>query len=79
MPVARPVPVLEAVEPVLLAPVLAEAPELPAAPVDVLQRQQVTSPLLPDLKQMLRSPKSAQTAFVLREILDTPLSRRRRT
>jgi hypothetical protein len=78
MPVARPVPVLEAVEPVLPAPVLAEAPELPAAPVDVLQREQATSLLLPDLKQMLRSPKSAQKAFVLREVLDAPLCRRRR-
>jgi hypothetical protein len=88
LPVARPVPVLEAVESVSSAPVmqsltqaaLPDLPDLPTAPVDMLKREQAAvSPLLLDLREILRSPKSAQMAFALREILDAPLCRRRRS
>jgi hypothetical protein len=89
VPVARAVvPVLEPVEAVSSAPVmqsltqaaLPDVPDLPTAPVDMLKRDvAAVSPLLLDIKEMLRSPKSAQLAFALREILDAPLCRRRRT
>jgi hypothetical protein len=88
VPAPRPtVPVLEVVETVSTAPVLQALtqnvlptmPEQPTAPVDMLEREEVAvSPLLLDIKQMLRSPKSAQLAFALREIFDAPLCRRRR-
>jgi hypothetical protein len=88
VPAPRPaVPVLDVVETVSIAPVLQALPQnvlptmpdQPAAPVDMLQREVLAvSPLLLDVKQMLNSPRSAQLAIVLREILDAPLSRRRR-
>jgi hypothetical protein len=59
---------------------LPDLPDLPTAPVDMLKREQAAvSPLLLDLREILRSPKSAQMAFALREILDAPLCRRRRS
>jgi hypothetical protein len=88
VPAPRPaVPVLEVVETISTAPVLQALtqnvlptmPEQPTAPVDMLEREEVAvSPLLLDVKQMLKSSKSAQLAIVLREIFDAPLCRRRR-
>ncbi len=84
---ARPVPVLEVAESVPAAPVmltlsqtaLPQMPEQPAAPIDLLKRDEGTvSPLLSNLRATLNNPQSAQLAFALGEIFGEPLSRRRR-
>ena len=67
VPVARPVAsaeVVEAAVPPLLAP-YAPRPEQP-------------SPIVQQARALLSKPQTAATAFVLREIFDRPLSRRRR-
>jgi hypothetical protein len=56
----------------LVVPTRVAAPPRPAAP-----RAQ-TSPALRHLAALLRSPQSAGTAIVLREVFDQPLCRRRR-
>jgi hypothetical protein len=88
-PVVRPpVPVLEmaglaATAPMMTAVVataLPVMPDQPDAPVDMLKRTEAaTAPLLLDLQEMLKEPKSAQLGFALREIFDAPLCRRRRS
>jgi hypothetical protein len=53
------------------------APTAEVAPATQAVRQPA-SPVVGQVRQMLRSPRSAAAAFVLREILDEPRCRRRR-
>jgi hypothetical protein len=59
------------------APSVATAPPAPAEVSRVAR--QPASPMLLQVRQLLRSPRSAAAGFVLREILDTPRCRRRRS
>jgi hypothetical protein len=57
----------------------ASAPPSPPAPAPVTtSRDQGPSPVLLQVARLLRGPQTAGTGFVLREILDRPLCRRRR-
>ena len=60
-------------------PPRAPAAALPAPVADVARVvPQPASPVLAQVRQLLRSPRSAAAAFVLREILGPPRCRRRR-
>jgi len=83
VPVARPVVVLAEPTPAQpvrpgestsVKPVELAAP--PPAPINT--QPKAPSPVLQQVARMLRSPQSAASAIVLREIFDQPLSRRRR-
>jgi hypothetical protein len=78
-PVPVPVEVLPDPEPAALAvPVTAEgtAPMRPVVPPPPPTAKREPSPIIKQVLGLLRAPQSAGTAFVLREILDAPLSRR---
>jgi hypothetical protein len=78
-----PVPVEVLPDPVRVAPAAPEVPvevvpfakTPPAAPARP-KVQQPTSPVVAQVLNLLRSPQSAGAAFVLREILGAPLSKR---
>jgi outer membrane biosynthesis protein TonB len=75
-PIPVVVPVADRPEPTSQpAPSPSPAPP-PAAPATVMQPQPA-SPALARLVGLLRSPQSAATAFVLREIIDEPKCKRR--
>jgi hypothetical protein len=79
MPVARPVEQPPAAEPILVAPATPEAP--PFAPLPVTPpttREARSSPIVKQVRALLSKPQTVGTAFVLREILDRPLCKRRR-
>jgi hypothetical protein len=78
-PVPVPVQVLPDPEPAALAAQAAAealAPARPTAPPPPAKAKQEPSPIIKQVLGLLREPQSAGTAFVLREVLDAPLSRR---
>ncbi|MGH7171822.1 MAG: hypothetical protein ACRELG_16215 [Gemmataceae bacterium] len=74
VPLARPVAQPARAEPVVVASTR-DAP-LPTAPTTTRPTQ--ASPILQQVHSLLSKPRTAGTAFVLREIFDRPLSMRRR-
>jgi hypothetical protein len=58
-------------------PVVSAAPPLPPAP-PVAGSRTAPPPAVAQLVELLRSPRSAATAIILREVFDQPLCRRRR-
>jgi hypothetical protein len=71
------VPIARLAEPVLaVAPALDVPPPPPPAPITT--RDARPSPILQQVRSLLSKPQTAGTAFVLREIFDRPLCRRRR-
>jgi hypothetical protein len=58
------------------APVDFKAPEAPSQPSAPGVKPVAVSPVLVQVRQLLRAPKSAAAALVLREILDAPRCRR---
>jgi hypothetical protein len=73
LPVQQPVVLLPMPDPLVPLPPVAPAPTA-APPV----RPRVGSPVLAQVTQLLRSPRAAAVAIVLREILDRPVGQRRR-
>jgi hypothetical protein len=76
IPVGRAVAEPPRAEPILLEPAAEAAPAPPATPVT--RREERSSPLLRQVRSLLKAPQSAGTAFVLREIFAPPLCRRHR-
>jgi hypothetical protein len=74
VPVVTPEPAAEPVRAVEVSP--AQLPAPPPAPAVV--RVKAISPLLRQVVQGLRTPRSAAAAIVLREVFDQPLCKRRR-
>ncbi len=75
VPVARPVAQPVPAEPDLSAPQIRDA-AIPPAPTTT--RDTRLSPIVQQVRSLLSKPQTAGTAFVLREIFDRPLCRRRR-
>jgi hypothetical protein len=69
VPVPQPLAPADAAQP-------QDAPQAAPMPVRGSRNRQV-SPILAQVATLLRSPQAAGAAFVLREILDQPLSKRR--
>jgi hypothetical protein len=71
LPVPRPVAKVPVAEPVSSLPSAREAPppSVPSTP---------SSPIVQQVRSLLSKPQTAATAFVLREIFDRPLCKRRR-
>jgi hypothetical protein len=75
VPVAQPIAPPPSVEPVAVAP-QAGGDAIPAVPT--IARDLRPSPIVQQVHSLLSKPQTAATAFVLREILDRPLCKRRR-
>lgn len=76
-PLAEPM-VAQVVVPLDRPPLAAPAAALPAAAPPPSVRERARSPALTQLTAMLRSPRQMRAAIILREILNPPLSQRRR-
>jgi hypothetical protein len=64
--------------PILLPMPTAVLESLPAPAVALPEREKAPSPVIQEVLRLLRSPKSAASAFVIREILDRRFGPRRR-
>jgi hypothetical protein len=82
LPADRPVAVPVVAEAVLVAPRPKPATETPSSTsppaIPIATCETRLSPLLQQVRSLLSKPQTAGTAFVLREIFDRPLCRRRR-
>src|SRR5579871_1165062 len=78
VPVARPIERPSTAEPIVVAPAATEAPPAASPPTVTSARETRSSPIIKQVRALLSRPQTIGAAFVLHEILDRPLCKRRR-